>query len=78
MESLITVNSLKRHFKQFLLLSQCFKKSSASEASESVRMWKSVKQPATISHHLIVPWVHYRLQHADVIWSFDASAVVNY
>ena len=28
------------HFEQFLLLPQCFKKSSAAKASESVSMWE--------------------------------------
>ena len=32
------------HFEQLLLLSQCFKKSSAARASESVYMWESVNQ----------------------------------
>ena len=31
------------HFEQFLLLLQCFKKSSAAEASKSVYMWEKVK-----------------------------------
>ena len=30
-------------FEQFLLLSQCFQKSSAADASESVYMWERVK-----------------------------------
>ena len=30
------------HYEQFLNMSQCFKKSSAAEASESVCMWESV------------------------------------
>ena len=30
-------------FEQFLLLSQCFQKSSAAEASERVFMWERVK-----------------------------------
>ena len=37
------------HFEQFPLLSQCFKKSSAAEASESVCMWERVK---TFSHNM--------------------------
>ena len=30
-------------FEQFLLLSKCFQKSSAAEASESVYMWERIK-----------------------------------
>ena len=31
------------HFGQFLLLTQCFQKSSAADASESVNMWERIK-----------------------------------
>ena len=32
------------HFEQFPLLSQCFQKSTAAEASESVYMWEWVQK----------------------------------
>ena len=32
------------NYEQFLLLPQCFQKSSAAEVSESVYMWERVKQ----------------------------------
>ena len=41
-ENTVTKGEIAR-FEQFLLLSQCFQKSSAEEASESVCMWKRDK-----------------------------------
>ena len=41
-ENIVAKEEIAR-FGQFLLLSQCFPKSSAAEASESVCMWERVK-----------------------------------
>ena len=42
-ENVVAKGEIAR-FEQFIRLSLCFQKSSAAEASESVYMWKRVKQ----------------------------------